>query len=297
MKKIVLGLFVGFVLLTCTAEAASISFYRREALISPVEVSIEDTIVFEQSPSKMEIPLLFDAHTLSSRSTLSGHICELEEKDYGSLITCELPEGDSGRLSLEFKVNELVRYTGKHYYFEEDLVAPYVTGNMIYNAKLEEGFVLIDEDLDTPFDKFSPGYGEESSDGRRIYILWSKEDVERGNGIRPRISFERTEEPDTGVSEVYVIILGISIVLLLIAVGTKFGEEEGTLPDALKEDERMVIKIIRDSGGQIKQKRIVDSVDFSKAKVSRLIHDLKERGLLETEKVGRTNRVKLRKFD
>lgn len=296
MKKILLSLMVALVVVPAAAEAASVSFYRREVLINPVDSSVEDTILFEEAPSTLELPLFFDAHSFSSRSTLSEHSCRMQDEDYGSLITCELPEDESGRLSLEFRGKKLVRHTGDHYYFEDDLDAPYQTENMVYNAKLDEGLVLIDEGMDTPFQRFSPSYGEEGSDGRRIYVVWSENNVSKGDGIRPSISFERTEEPDEGSMEVYIAIIGAALVLVLLVVGARIGKrgEDGIIPQALKEDERKVMEIVENSGGQIKQKRIVDAVDFSKAKVSRMVQDLKERGLLETEKVGRTNRVKLK---
>ncbi len=296
MKKLFFGLLLGFILVSGVAEAASISFYRREALIGPEETSIEDTIVFEEAPGSLEIPLFFRAYDFNTRSTLSNHSCEMDDVSYGSVIRCDIPEGEGGRLSLIFNTEGLVRHTGDHYYFEDSLDAPYSTGNMVYNAKLKEGFVLIDEDLDTPFQRFLPDYGQENTDGRRIYVIWSQEDVQKGNGIRPRVSFERTEEVVRDLNEAYIVLLGAVLVLLMIAVGARLGTEDvETIPDALKEDERKIMKIIEDSGGEIKQKRIVNAVDFSKAKVSRLVHDLKDRGLLETEKVGRTNRVKLKK--
>lgn len=294
MKKIALALLATLVFLPGVVEAASISLYRRDSTISPVETSVEDTVLFNEAPDTLEIPLLFSAHTFEASSTLSEHSCSIEEKDYGSLITCDLPEGEGGRLSLDFITNEIVRHTGEHYYFEDDLNAPYYTEDMVYNARLEEGYVLIDGDMDTPFPVFSPGYGQEGSDGRRIYVIWSTEDIDEGDGIRTRLSFERTEEPEEGFGEVYIVGIGVALVLALLLIGSSLGKEEEGIPQALKDDERKIMEIVESSGGEIKQKRIVDNVEFSKAKVSRLIHDLKERGLLETKKVGRTNRVRLK---
>ncbi|MFP4116569.1 MAG: helix-turn-helix transcriptional regulator [Candidatus Aenigmatarchaeota archaeon] len=277
------------------AEAASLNLYRRQVLAGPAESSVEDTLLFEEAPSTLELPIFSTLSKFEARSTLSNHTCEAGEKGYGSLITCELPEGESGRLSLEFTTKGFVRETGKHYYFQDDFDTPYQTENMVYNAKLKEGLVLIDEDMETPFDRFSPSYGEEGSDGRRIYIVWSEENVSPGEGIQVSMSFEKTTR-ENGISlEVLIVITGVVLVALLLVLGANIGKgEEGSLPEALKDDERKTMEIIENSGGQIKQKRIVDAVDFSKAKVSRLVHDLKERGLLETEKVGRTNRVKLK---
>ena len=42
------------------------------------------------------------------------------------------------------------------------------------------------------------------------------------------------------------------------------------------------------------QKVLVRETDFSKAKVSRLVKSLSERGVLEVEPMGRTNKIKLK---
>ena len=63
----------------------------------------------------------------------------------------------------------------------------------------------------------------------------------------------------------------------------------------LKNDERKVIDIIKERGGMCKQRVIVRETDFSKAKVSRLVKDLEERGLLRTEKAGRSKKVYIKK--
>ncbi len=295
MKKLLLGIVVGFILFSGVSSAGSISFYRREVEISPSEANVEDTLIFESSPEKMEIPLLFEIHDFSSRSTFEEHECVFEDKEYGSLITCETPEGENKRLTLEFRTQDLVRNVGVHYHFKDDLMMPLNTETLVYNGKLEEGLLLISDDKETPFPKISPGHGEEGSDGRRIHITWSDENISQGSGISPSISFERAEETTGMISEAYFLLLGVALILVMLVLGLKTGEKKDRIPDALKKDEMKVMKIVEEQGGEIKQKRIVDGVDFSKAKVSRIVQDLKERGLLETEKVGRTNRVKLKR--
>lgn len=297
MKKIVLGLLVGFLLASGTASAASVNLYRREASIGLLDVRIEDTISFDEAPGEMEIPLMFSADEFSSRSTIRNYECGAEEREYGTLISCDLPEGESGRLTLEFTTDDLVSDVGQHYYFSDELRMPAYTETFVYRAELREGLVLIEEDMNTPFTRFSPGYGEERSDGRIIYVFWSEDDVQEDEGINPRVSYERTEEPEEGLTELYVIVLGIVLILGFMGAALKLGDGGEGIPQALKEDERKIVEIVEDAGGEIKQKRIVEAVEFSKAKVSRLVHDLKERGLLETKKVGRTNRVRLRDRD
>ncbi len=297
-KVILLGLVFAFLLLSGTASAASISFYRRDANIDLENVTLEDTMIFNEAPGVLEMPLFFNVEELEARSTLPEHSCSVEGRDYGSLIRCQLSEGESGRLTLVFDAPGLVREVDRHYYFTDGLNVPYDTETLIYRADLREGLVLIEDAMDTPFRRFSPGHGEEGSDGRRIYIVWSDEDVSQGDGISPSVSFERTEEPPgEPLTDLYIALLGVALISAFLIVALRMDSGEETIPEALKEDERKVMEIVENAGGEIKQKKIVDKVDFSKAKVSRMIHDLKERGLLETKKVGRTNRVRLKERD
>ncbi|MFP4116288.1 MAG: helix-turn-helix transcriptional regulator [Candidatus Aenigmatarchaeota archaeon] len=292
MKKIAFVTLVAFLMVSGIASAESASFYRRISEIDTDTVSIEDTIIFSEAPGNLEIPLFFQAEDFSSRSTFEEHECSLQDKNYGSLITCELREGEEGRLTLEFETESLIRDVSKHFHFEDDLNVPLQTKSLVYRAELKEGLMLIDEDMNTPFSQFSPGHGEEGSDGRRIYVVWSEKNVSEGDGLSPSVSFEAAEEI-SGVSlEAYIVVFTIALIGGFAFLATR--SEKGTMPEALKEDERGIIELVKDAGGEIKQKRIVDNVKFSKAKVSRLVQDLKERDLLETEKVGRTNRVKLK---
>ncbi|WP_222918394.1 helix-turn-helix domain-containing protein [Natrinema sp. SYSU A 869] len=56
-------------------------------------------------------------------------------------------------------------------------------------------------------------------------------------------------------------------------------------------DRERVRQLLRENGGRMKQSNIVDSVDWSKAKVSRLLADLEEDGQITKLRLGRENLV------
>ncbi|WP_137291574.1 helix-turn-helix transcriptional regulator [Natronorubrum halophilum] len=56
-------------------------------------------------------------------------------------------------------------------------------------------------------------------------------------------------------------------------------------------DRERVQQLIQDNGGRMKQSRIVDSVDWSKAKVSRLLAELEDEGRITKLRLGRENLV------
>ena len=62
---------------------------------------------------------------------------------------------------------------------------------------------------------------------------------------------------------------------------------------ALEGDEKRMVKEIADHGGEMLQNELVLSLNFSKAKVSRMLTDLEKRGLLVKKQYGLTNKVAL----
>lgn len=62
---------------------------------------------------------------------------------------------------------------------------------------------------------------------------------------------------------------------------------------ALEGDEKKLVKEIADHGGEMLQNELVLSLNFSKAKVSRMLTDLEKRGLVVKRQYGLTNKVAL----
>ncbi|NJD51441.1 MAG: hypothetical protein FIB07_01075 [Candidatus Methanoperedens sp.] len=62
---------------------------------------------------------------------------------------------------------------------------------------------------------------------------------------------------------------------------------------ALEGDEKKLVKEIADHSGEMLQNELVLSLDFSKAKVSRMLTDLEKRGLVVKKQYGLTNKVAL----
>ena len=61
----------------------------------------------------------------------------------------------------------------------------------------------------------------------------------------------------------------------------------------LTSDERRIVEEIIRSGGEIKQEEISQRTGFSRSKVSRIISELEERGVITRERVGKTYILRL----
>ena len=62
---------------------------------------------------------------------------------------------------------------------------------------------------------------------------------------------------------------------------------------ALEGDERKAVELIAVKGGKILQNELVNSLDFSKAKVSRVLMNLERRGIITKKKYGLTNCISI----
>ncbi|MCL7413079.1 MAG: hypothetical protein M8353_05620 [ANME-2 cluster archaeon] len=70
-------------------------------------------------------------------------------------------------------------------------------------------------------------------------------------------------------------------------------EQSKVILRALEGDEKKTIEIMLENGGDILQNELVNSLDFSKAKVSRILMNLERRGIVSKSKYGLTNRISL----
>ena len=76
--------------------------------------------------------------------------------------------------------------------------------------------------------------------------------------------------------------------------GVSNAEAEPTVDEEFMTDRERVQRLVRSNGGRMKQSEIVDAVDWSKAKVSRLLADLEDDGEITKLRLGRENLICLR---
>lgn len=74
---------------------------------------------------------------------------------------------------------------------------------------------------------------------------------------------------------------------------TQNPEQINVILRALEGDEKKAVSIMMENGGDILQNELVNSLDFSKAKVSRILMKLERRGIVTKNKYGLTNRISL----
>jgi hypothetical protein len=83
--------------------------------------------------------------------------------------------------------------------------------------------------------------------------------------------------------------------------GGSIGDAEGTAtgagpdepPEELLSNEEKVLKLVRERGGRVKQQAVVEAFDWTEAKTSQVVRDLRDAGDLEGFRLGRENVLRL----
>ena len=301
MKKIYICILLIFLISPSLASASPLSLSENEILVNTETVKYDMILTFSEKPQSFEIPFFFEIENFTHRTNFGGYTCDANKTEWGSKIACNFENVTSnfGSVGLNFAAkNTFLKNVGKSYLFETASKTPLDSNKMRLKIKLQEGFVLSEKE---GIPSFSPETGTQSSDGRRIYVFWEKENVKKGEGITANVVFESLQKPepkeiDSGI----FVILGVLVVIIaLLVVGILFYKKShtGMKPaiQVLKDDERKVVEILQNRQGQAKQRDIQADGDFSKATLSRLIKNLEERGVITTERMGRTNKIYLKK--
>jgi len=212
----------------------------------------------------------------------------------GTSIVCD---GISAReIVYKFHVKALVSDLQNFKLFRYPFSVTETVDKVQIAVKFPLGAALV-EDLKlagTGLKPFEPDFGREGSDGRRIFVTWTYDKPTLGQSI----SIYAIYEPISGFDPftIFIVILGLIIMVFLMTIMFIFKKQKvKDLVPVLTDGERKVTEILLREKGEVDQRVIVKETDFSKPKVSRVINDLIERGLIEKIAKGRKNLIKLKK--
>lgn len=285
------------ILLAPLAAATPLDYYETVVNLDKEGSSFTFIFLFEEAPDgSLEYMLPFYTKDFETNANFGNYTCESLPKSWGTLISCDFSQVTEGgrALNIKFSASETIREIEDEIMFSADVKTPQDVEKMILKVVLEKGYILIEEpESSTTKIPYSPRDGNEGSDGRRIFIEWERKDVKRGEGIDVSVTYERMLPRVEGNQNIVFLMIGLLILVIIMLVGIKSGGKQDVDISILKENEKKVIDIIKERGGTCKQRAIVRETDFSKAKVSRLVKDLEERGLIKTEKEGRSKKIYL----
>lgn len=218
--------------------------------------------------------------------------CEVSEKELGTSILCE--EINATKIIYKFRTLDLVDILQDLRIFNYRFSITRITDQFSVIVKLPLGKGVVEKSKlqQTGLLPFEPIWGQEGSDGRRIFILWNLENPELGTSLDASVIYERITE--VSIITIFAVIIVSIAVMLFFILSLRKRTIKDVLP-VLTEGERKVMEILIREKNTVDQRKIVLETDFSKPKVSRIIQNLINRGLIEKTPKGRTNMIKLKR--
>lgn len=230
--------------------------------------------------------------------------CGIEKEAYGAQISC-VPNSQMNEnytVELSFDAYDLVRKSGGVELFSYSYGIKDPTNNLGMKLLLPEGAALLSA---VDFDPYFPEGARIGTDmGRRVSLEWDvvKPELGRtytydsyfefiGKPIEPQTDDDVSDGVNVGVVLLFVLAGIIVIFYYFWSKNRRKGGDVKRVFSVLKDDERKVIDVILQKGDRCKQRDIVHLTDYSKAKVSRIMGELEDRGIISRERIGRTNRI------
>ncbi len=294
---VALSLILLLSLTSGNALALGLEYYGVEDTINnDLSVTSEVVLKFDTPINRLDYSLDYAVENLEYESDFEFAECHAGESDGGSTISCSFigmtPE--MNELILRFTVRDVIQKLDGNYRFtvNHGIQLPIQTSFIL--IRLPQNNILAGEMNESYF----PTTGDTLTDGRHIMVFWEDEGLESGENLQFSILFTKPAFDEEFLAYlVYAMAIVAVAILFLAAIYVRRirSSKVAVVKSVLNRDEKRVIDILNQKGGKSGQKVLVRETDFSKAKVSRIVKNLRERGVVDTEPIsGRENRVILR---
>lgn len=137
-----------------------------------------------------------------------------------------------------------------------------------------------------------PSDGVVGTDGQNITVSWDMPAASPGSAVNLLVEYS----PPYDSSVFIPLIAAVSVVLIAgiaLALQHKKSMRYEIVTKLLREDEQIIVDMLKDAGGAMRQKEIEAKTGFSGPKVSKLVRRLEQDGVVEKIPKGRENIVTL----
>jgi Uncharacterized membrane-associated protein/domain len=264
-----------------------------------VDASIE---VQELTSSKFNYVTTVDARGVNASTGNKTLDCTVKDLTLGSQIECPVEDERNFSIDLAFKADGLVEQQrgAKLFSYRQPIYRP--TESYSLEAKLPTGAAL--DSSNSTSQVISPTDYSTETNGRRISVIWNTQ-PELGDSLSYAVLFNEftgtttppNTSPELGTGDIAVV--GLSALIIAAAgflgwfVTREEPEEVSSIEDDLEDDQKELLDVLEEEGGQCLQKDVVESTGHSKAKISGTVSELTERGIIEKSKEGRSNSLEL----
>jgi len=281
VKKKVL-LFLIILVLTCKGVRAA-RYFGVESIVEGNQAVVQITVIPDEET--FEFKVLGNVRNLTSNAD-----CKVADGQ----ISCKRLNTTS--ITIKFQSESFLEVKGNVYKFYQQFLLP-STDRVTSLFTLPVGHVVANTS-----DAVYPKKYSMLSNGRNILVFWEIENVSSLQPLAFQVYYQPLEIREKKDYSLLYILLVIIVFLFTSTffyirktrVAKKELKPEKVVLKVLDKHERKVFEIVK-KAGSIKQGKIVELAQLSKAKVSRVVKSLEEKGLLKSERRGRTKIVRLKK--
>ncbi len=299
-KAVTVSLIVSFllsVLLINSTVLAQIQYYEINTELSESGVStVRMVITFAEPETEFSFNIIGRVENFTAESIAGPVDCEVDVTGISS-IDCKLNLTKEKReVKICFLTPDFVRILEDKIFFSGDFTLNKNINSISASLKLPINAFLVGENVTASMLSFPDSVSVFIAEDGRVLVNWRLVNIEKDQSLRFEALYQHIQEPFWfGLRIRHFIFLGVAFAVVFgFIVFRYFRKSEKLVLSVLDEYERQIVNILL-TEDRIKQKKIVDMTRLSKAKVSRVIKSLAERGLVEVERRGRTNLLKLKK--
>ena len=259
---------------------------------------IEFRILDLENPT-LKYPLAFEPKKVSVRGDKGGLDFEVLQEEDAFVIAIRPKELGDQRITVDFIVDGYVEKLAERYLFAFAYSPSLPTENFKVNLKLPPGGVIASADPNRP--SVSPEPSNIHTDGRGVLLEWYYPKL----GVNEKINFlvvyefpgQNLGDNDFETIFPYVIVFvfgfGIALLIYFILLRPRLCKIE-VIKEVLSSEENQIVQALQDSRG-MKQDELRKQLDYSKARLSKIVSNLERKGIINKERYGKTNILTLNK--
>ncbi len=277
-----------------TVRADQIQFYKIYTVIDEEGRSFVNlTLTFEKPEKRFQMNIIGRIENFEASSNAGPVDCNVEISGISS-IDCQMNLTETKReLRLSFETVDFIKVLDEKVYFSGEFTPNMDTSIVSASIQLPKNYLPIGEDISSSVLTYSENASAHIL-GNSILITWRLSNIRENEKLKFEILYEQVNPPLWFQLRMrhFILFGGTFAVIVGFIVVRHLRKSEKVVLSVLDEYERKVVDIISNEG-EVKQRKVVELTNLSKAKVSRVVKSLKERGLIEVERRGRTNKLKL----
>ena len=281
---------------TTQVRNSDIKFYKADIRIDEEGRSfVQLVMTFRQPNTRFVLNVLGRVENFEASSNAGPVDCKVAVSGTSN-IDCGMNLTDTQKeLKLNFETNDFVKPLDSKFYFSADLTPHAYVDSTVVSLRLPQNSLLVGEDISSSVLSYPDKASAHIASGN-ILINWEMPAFTALDNLKLEVLYERVSTPLWFQLRLrYFVFAGAAFAVVLgFIIVRHFRRSEKLVLSVLDEYERKIVDVIS-AEGEVKQKKIVDITNMSKAKVSRVVKSLLKRGLIEVERSGRTNRIRMSK--